>query len=427
MGQSIIQIQQFLPAFRKSGYKGIQEAIAALIENSIQADAHDIFVIMTEYVNPKSGLKEVYEFGILDNGNGMDLAELDGCLGLGFTTKTMSYGAGLPTASLYVTSNVEVYSWTEDDGPIDFDDPVRQVWLDLNKVKTGEQSEFEDPELAEIPEQYRGFLKYNTIGKSFDFTKHGTLVYWKNCDNVKPNTMASLNETLEFFLGRKFRHLIKEGTHNIKLITIGHEGEAIDVLPNDPLFVMKPNYVLGNPDDAANICERANINCTEPLFESYGGVILPVPYVDQKTGITKKSDVVIRFSKVRSEFYDYAAIPRGEPNNKSIGKYTKRLEGISIVRNGVEIDFGTFDFFDKANNPYHRWWGCEICFDSVLDETFGVPFNKQHVELYRNESAPGASGEIILTLWEELSRIIAPTIKKMVDDNKALRKNSRNM
>ena len=34
------------------------------------------------------------------------------------------------------------------------------------------------------------------------------MVYWKNCDNVKPKTMATLNEKLEFALGRKFRHLI---------------------------------------------------------------------------------------------------------------------------------------------------------------------------------------------------------------------------
>ena len=435
MGQSIVQIRQMGDALRSSGYKSIDSAVAELIDNSIEADAHDIFVIMSEHVDPISRRKAIHEFGILDNGSGMDISKLACCLGIGFTTKSDRrgmgrFGVGLPQASLHVTPHVEVYSWTEDDGPIEPDDPVRRVWLDINKVKSGEQEEINDPELTEIPEQYRKFLTYHTIGKTFDFTHHGTLVYWKNCDNVKPKTMTTLNEKLEFALGRKFRHLILNGTHNIRLITIGHEDSAIDVLPNDPLFLMKPNYVLGNIDDPANICERANINCDEPIFAPYGEnggeVSLTVPYTDKMTGEEKTSDVLVRFAKVRAEFYDQTAIPSGDPGRKPIGQYTKKLEGISVVRAGREIDFGSFDFYDKTNNPYHRWWGCEILFDPVLDELFGVANNKQQVEL-RNDGGnlDIEEAEHMLTLWEQLSKIIKPTISKMVADNRDLRKNSR--
>lgn len=435
MGQSIVQIKQMGDALRSSGYKSIDSAVAELIDNSIEAGAHDIFVIMREHVDPVTHRKAIYEFGILDNGSGMDISKLASCLGIGFTTKSDRrgmgrFGVGLPQASLHVTPNVEVYSWTEDDGPIEIDEPVRQVWLDINKVKTGEQEEINDPELTEIPQQYRRFLKYRTAGKVYDFTQHGTLVYWKNCDNVKPKTMTTLNEKLEFALGRKFRHLIMNGSHNIRLITIGHEDSAIDVLPNDPLFLMKPNYVLGNINDPANISERANINCTEPIFTPYGDnngeVRLPISYTDRSTGETKTSDVIIRFSKVRAEFYDQTAISSGDPGSKPIGKYVKKLEGISIVRAGREIDFGAFDFYDKTNNPYHRWWGCEICFEPVLDEIFGVANNKQQVEL-RDDSEPeiGPNNELILPLWNKLAQIIQPTIKKMVEDNKVLRKGSR--
>ena len=265
MGQSIVQIKQMGDALRSSGYKSIDSAVAELIDNSIEAGAHDVFVIMKERIDPVTRRNAVYEFGILDNGSGMDISKLACCLGIGYTTKSDRrgmgrFGVGLPQASLHVTPSVEVYSWTEDDGPIDEDEPVRQVWLDINKVKTGEQEEINDPELQEIPAQFRRFLHYRTLEREFDFTEHGTLVYWKNCDNVKPKTMSALNDKLEFALGRKFRHLIADGTHNIRLITIGHEDQAIDVLPNDPLFLMKPNYVLGNPDDPANISPRKNIH-----------------------------------------------------------------------------------------------------------------------------------------------------------------------
>ncbi len=419
-------------ALRSSGYKSIDSAVAELIDNSIEAGAHDVFVIMKERIDPVTRRNAVYEFGILDNGSGMDISKLACCLGIGYTTKSDRrgmgrFGVGLPQASLHVTPSVEVYSWTEDDGPIDEDEPVRRVWLDINKVKTGEQEEINDPELQEIPAQFRRFLHYRTLEREFDFTEHGTLVYWKNCDNVKPKTMSALNDKLEFALGRKFRHLIADRTHNIRLITIGHEDQAIDVLPNDPLFLMKPNYVLGNPDDPANISPRKNIHCTEPIFAPYGDEVrIPISYTDKQTGESKISDIIIHFSKVRNEFYDQTAISSGDPGNKPIGKYTKKLEGISIVRAGREIDFGLFDFYDKTNNPYHRWWGCEICFEPVLDELFGVANNKQQVEL-RNDSETETNLDIDsdLPLWIRLSRIISPTIKKMVADNKVLRKSSR--
>ena len=418
-------------ALRSSGYKSIDSAVAELIDNSIEAGAHDVFVIMTERIDPVTHRKAVYEFGVLDNGSGMDIQKLACCLGIGYTTKSDRrgmgrFGVGLPQASLHVTPNVEVYSWTEDDGPIEQHDPVRQVWLDINKVKTGEQEEINDPELMEIPEQYRRFLHYRTSDKEYDFTKHGTLVYWKNCDNVKPKTMSALNDKLEFALGRKFRHLIIEGTHNIRLITIGHEDQAINGLPNDPLFLMKPNYVLGNPNDPANISPRKNINCTEPIFAPYGDeVCVPITYTDKNTGEEKTSDIKIHFSKVRREFYDQTAISSGDPGGKPIGKYAKKLEGISIVRAGREIDFGIFDFYEHINQPFHRWWGCEICFEPVLDELFGVANNKQQVELRNDFESYTNFEESEQPLWDKLSRIVKETIKKMVADNKELRKSSR--
>ena len=431
MGQSIVQIKQMGDALRSSGYKSIDSAVAELIDNSIEAGAHDVFVIMTERIDPVTHRKAVYEFGVLDNGSGMDIQKLACCLGIGYTTKSDRrgmgrFGVGLPQASLHVTPNVEVYSWTEDDGPIEQNEPVRQVWLDINKVKTGEQEEINDPELMEIPEQYRRFLHYRTSDREYDFTKHGTLVYWKNCDNVKPKTMSALNDRLEFALGRKFRHLIIEGTHNIRLITIGHEDQAINVLPNDPLFLMKPNYVLGNPNDPANISPRKNINCTEPIFAPYGDEVrVPITYTDKKTGEEKTSDIKIHFSKVRKEFYDQTAISSGDPGGKPIGKYVKKLEGISIVRAGREIDFGIFDFYENINQPFHRWWGCEICFEPVLDELFGVANNKQQVELRKDTDSDIYSDELEQPLWIQLYRIIYYTIQKMVADNKELRKSSR--
>lgn len=433
MGQSIVQIRQMGDALRSSGYKSIDSAVAEIIDNSIEAKAKDIFVIMREHVDGLTGRKCIYEFAILDNGTGMEIDKLASCLGIGFTTKSDRkgmgrFGVGLPQASLHVTPNVEVYSWQNE---IKEDGKVYKVWLDIDKVKAGEQGEIDDPEFKELPEWIVPFLNYKTEAKMYDFTKSGTLVYWKNCDNVKPKTMTALNDKLEFSLGRKFRHLINNGTHNIRLITIGHEENALDVMPNDPLFLMKPNRVLGNINEPENISERKNINCTEPIFELYkkndlnGVKEIKVPYIDKATQEKRESIVTIRFAKVRAEFYDQTAIPTGNPGSKPIGEYVKKLEGISVVRANREIDFGNFDFYDKTNNPYHRWWGCEICFEPELDEIFGVANNKQQVELKDDNDKDPLDKEAYETIWNQLASIIVPTIRAMTEDNKQLRKGTR--
>ena len=436
MGQSIVHIKNMGDALRNSGYKSIDSALSEIIDNSIEADAHDIFVIMSEKVNPQTGRKYVNEFAILDNGTGMEIQKLASCLGIGFSTKRDRkgmgrFGVGLPQASLHVTPAVDVYSW-QDEIEIDFDscDPVYKVWLDIDKVKSGEQEEIEDPVLEDIPKKYLKYLTYFDGKMQYDFTKHGTLVHWKNCDNVKPKTAGPLQNTLEFALGRKFRHLIAKGTHNIKLIIIGNEGSAINVMPNDPLMIMENNYVLGNPSDPGNISPRYNKNCTEPVFELFrtdkcpdGEVKLPITYTDRNTHEEKTSDVIIRFSKVRDIFYDIDAFPGKDPGNSNLGKHLKKLEGISVVRAGREIDFGNFDFYSTENSPYHRWWGCEICFDPVLDEHFGVANNKQQVELRQETRSENIDDND--SMWELLYPIVKKTIDRMVEENREKRRNSR--
>ena len=76
MGQSIVQIQQMGDALRSSGYKSIDSAVAEIVDNSIEAEAQDVLVIMRELVDEESGKKAVCEFGILDNGSGMDAIKL---------------------------------------------------------------------------------------------------------------------------------------------------------------------------------------------------------------------------------------------------------------------------------------------------------------------------------------------------------------
>lgn len=434
MAKDIFVIKTMGDALRNTGYKNIECAMSEIIDNSVQADAKNIIVIISEELNIKTGHKNISEIAFLDDGNGMTYEEIEGCLGIGYSTRTDRkgmgrFGVGLPQASLYACPAVDVYSWQ------DGYNNCKKVFLDIDKIKSEEQTEIEDPISAKIPKKYEKYLKYKVVvdNKEYDFTQHGTFVLWKNCDRVIPKTVNFLFKKLDFSLGQKFRYFIKEGgTSNIRLIHHENPDFTHEIMPNDPLMLMEDNYVLGNPSDPGNISPGKNINCTVPVFEPYandeypdGIVPFMVKYEDPNTGEIKESEVKIKFSKVKNLFYDQTAIPNN-PGRTELGKHVKRLEGISIVRANREIDFGQFDFYENINQPEHRWWGCEIRFNPELDEAFGVANNKQHVELRRVEKDDYA-GEEVIPVWAQLYPIVHDTINAMYAANKETRKNARKL
>ena len=53
--------------------------------------------------------------------------------------------------------------------------------------------------------------------------------------------------------------------------------------------------------------------------------------------------------------------------------------GVSIVRGHREVDYGWFFMGGKRRENYDDWWRCEIRFDPVLDEAFGITHTKQQI------------------------------------------------
>lgn len=421
-------------ALRNTGYKSIDSAVAEIVDNSIEAEAKNVFIVLREKVNDRSNRKVVSEIAFLDNGNGMNLEVLSECLGIGDTTKMDRtgmgrFGVGLPQASLYACPFVEVYSWQNGI------DNCYKVFLDIDKVKSGEQTEIDDPELVGFPHVYKKYLTYRDCEKEFNFLNSGTLVIWRDCDHLLPKTRKALIEKLEFSLGQKFRYFIANGDCEIKLICHDNEQMNCNVFPNDPLMLLENNYVLGNvnePKRAYYPNEQKGRDDLVPIFEPYtnennqtGVVEIPVRYYD-KNGDIQSGIVTAKFSVVKPEFYSQQAIKEGRnPGSYDIGKHVHKLEGISVIRANREIDFRSFDFYDNTNTPQHRWWGCEISFDPCMDEAFGVANNKQYVELKEiDEEEIDLDGDEIPPMWLQLKRVIMSTIKAMKARNKEMRASS---
>ncbi|MDP4146981.1 MAG: ATP-binding protein [Bacillota bacterium] len=429
MPQEIINIEQYGDALRSTGYKNIESAVSEIIDNSIEALAKDVFIIVTDKVPPYAGKRCVTEIAFLDNGIGMNNDLVQACLRIGYGTRTDRkgmgrFGVGLPQASLHVCPLVEVYSWQNGI------ENCFMSYLDIEKIKNGEQKYIDDPVAVGLPEKYKQFIRCSMLDKNFDFSEQGTLVIWKDCDNVSPKTVKPLFDRLEFYLGQKFRYLIQDGAHNIFLINSENENYNRSIMPNDPLFLMKPNLVLGNLNCPGSIDPRNNADYTESLFEPFtydlypnGIMNVPVKFIDRKTQQQKDSTVRLKFSVVKREFYDATAIAKN-PGGTAMGKHVGKLEGISVIRSGREIDFGSFDFYSNRNEPEHRWWGCEISFTPELDEAFGVSNNKQHVELIKLSDEEYEDDEI-KPIWLQLRNYIKETIKAMNRRNEEIRHGTR--
>ena len=414
-GKPIVNIKNYTDALRSTGYKNAESAVAELIDNSLEAKAKDVLVIVHSGVG-RSGRRVVEEVAVLDNGIGMDKETLHLSLVIGDGTRRARkgmgrFGVGLPQASMAICPRVEVYSWQHSL------DEALFTYLDITEIKAGNQVNISTPEKKDIPENYKKYFKFKDNEKIIDCTKSGTLVVWKNCDRLNRKTVGPLFERFAFILGRKFRYWITEGKSIIRLIAVGDEHQDRIIKPNDPLLLMSDNIVLGNPD-SPNVPSSEG----EPVFELFhddeflGEQLLNVKYFDEE-GKEKISKVTIRFSIAKEIYHDAG----GE---SKLGQHLRKLVGVSIVRAGREIDFGLFGFFDIVNEPQHRFWGCEILFSPELDEIFGVSNNKQQVQLeFIEDDIPNV--EHVESVYNSLYKIIHPTIRNLYKKLKERKKGSR--
>lgn len=428
-GMDIINISDYGDALRNSGYKDIESAMAEIVDNSIQAKAENVLVIIKDRVPSWGKKSQVYEVAFLDDGTGMTPEWVQGCLRFGNGTRRTAkgigkFGVGLPQSSLYACPRVEVYSWQNGI------DNCYSAFLDIEMISNGEQVKIEPSVKKSIPDEYKKYLKngLKLCDSEFDFSGHGTLVLWRNCDNVVPSTVNALFKRLGFSFGKKYRHLICDEKSNIYLVHDTKDQYNEKVLPNDPLFLMPNNIVLGDPNDTEKLQRKNYAKGSEPIFEPYvteycpdGVVKQTIKYWDRETKTAKEGHVTITFSVVKEKFYDIEHMPNPTPGNTDMGKYVGQLEGISVVREGREIDFGEFGFYSDKNSPEHRWWGCEISFGRELDQVFKVANNKQHVELIKLDGADYDEEEF-KPVWLQLENIITSKIAAMKKRNKDLRK-----
>lgn len=436
----IVNASMFLDALKNSGYKGTDNAVAEIVDNSFDAEAKNVFVIGEQNISGNSE-RRILSFAFLDDGKGMNYETLKSCLTMGYTTNHQRkgigrFGVGLPQASIFVCNRVEVYSWQ--DGIAN----CKKVYLDIDEIKENNLNEIAEPVVASIPERYMPFVHWRSSDCQYDFSQHGTLVVWTKCTHVDYKKWKTCVDHMSEDLGRKYRKFLSSGERSISMIELISQDQK-NILPNDPLYLttkalecvpsnletFKNNGFMSKPfgsDSAYDTC-LFEIYKPNPDVEKDS---VEVEIVYEENGEKKKGKVNITYSIVKKEYYSPAYLKTDKkPGSLPYGansSFLAKNTGISIVRNDREIQFGSFGFYDTYNTPEHRWWGIEIAFESALDTAFGVSNNKQFVDLKplsKDEMKEYAPDEI-KTIWHQLALEIIPTISEMRARNSKLRSES---
>jgi len=334
---TIIALDKFIQATRDSGYKGTASAISELIDNSIQAGATRIDITFTEI-----GGEFPVEVSILDNGSGMDPFTLRQALRFGGSSRFGDrsglgrYGMGLPNSSLSQARHMAVFTWQPEDRPTrparDDRPRVFTSYLDVDEIARGELEHVPIPRLASPPPEL-------CAGRS------GTLILWQRCDRLDARRVSTLVRKVSAELGRRFRHFLWEG---LKLTINGELVEAVD-----PLFL--------------------RMRTSHAPAELFGEEITYEVMVDPNDEARGTGYVTVRFSEL--PVFEWQKLSNEDKRELGVSKGA----GVSIVRAGREVDYGWFFMGSKRRENYDDWWRCEVQFDPVLDEAFGITHTKQQI------------------------------------------------
>lgn len=325
---SLVAESNFLLATRETGYRSTAAAVAELLDNSLEAGANQIQV----WLFADEGMPQYpMTLAVLDNGIGMDGETLRNALRFGGSERFDSrsgqgrFGMGLPNSSVSQCRRVDVYTWQRGDRPL-------ATFLDIDRVVGEGWHVIPKPRRRPLPE-WAG----DTAEES------GTLVVWTRCDRFDSRRISTLVEKLQRDLGRIFRYALGAG------VEIRINGSL--VAPVDPLYLQSGALLSG--------------------AQAYGE---PLTYWlrgrrDAETG----ASVRVRFSQLPVEAWTEWLAAQKRRCGISGGA------GVSVVRAGREIAYGWYFMRGRRKQNYDDWWRCEVAFEPVLDEWFGVTHSKQGI------------------------------------------------
>src|SRR6266566_559544 len=209
----IVSQPEFVIATRDTGYRNLAAAVAELVDNSIQAAATDVRILV---YGCDEHARKTPVIAVWDNGVGMDPGCLAKSVQFGGTerfngrTGLGRFGMGLPDSSVSIARRVDVFSWQRPD-------EAWHTYLDIDEVTGRGRMTIPAPVRESIPE-------WLTTPASHT----GTLVLWSRCDRLELKRPSAICNRLRQPLGRIYRQHIWAG------VRMRLNGEVLRAF--DPMF-----------------------------------------------------------------------------------------------------------------------------------------------------------------------------------------------
>ena len=372
--RALFSPQMTVQAMRDSRYRHPALAVAELIDNSIDARASRVDILIREHqvrVTQRTRWR-VAQLAVVDDGHGMSADTLVQALRFGGRQPSQSvqqigkYGMGLPTASVSQCKRLDVWTW------VNGIDQCSHSYIDIREIEAGDQQEVPEPDSSSIPEQWLNMVSSGVLNPD-----HGTLVVWSEADRIVAQSQTIFDQ-LEDQVGRIYRHYIYDGELAIRMAAFrqGDQSPRIDrvVRPNDPLYLMS---------DSSTPAPWSQT----PMFE---------PYSRREFNLNadgREESVEVEFTIAKQEALGENR--RDRPGTRDYGRHALRNMGVSVVRENREILLENFFITEGGGGslPQNRWWGCEVRFGSGCDDLFGVDHNKQMVAYFSRAVKDMAEGD----------------------------------
>lgn len=379
-----------IESFRNLDFNPIS-SICEIIDNSQQAGATEIKIDFEWETHPDGGryaAKSIF----IDNGDGMDEKILYNYLILGESEKKTlksgigKFGVGATLAGISTARHIDVYSLRKGG-------KWMYTYLDIDEI----EAQGDDGGIPKPVEQ-------DPDKELMENLEHGTIVIWSNVDVIEealleenlfpPNPITNSKqlhneEILSTEVGRTYRKFMTpERWENGKLIknenplTITIQKQEVE--PYDPIYA---TYNPKKDDTDKPVLKHAS----HPIRFGNGSA---------------KMQITTSYFPESWWVDEYRAGNAPENRERKIGS---RNEGISIVREGREIFFGTIPYpYFIINDPgterharswkeHDRWIGYEIEFSRDADAIFNIQANKSKLDIRK-------------VMRQELSRKLSNTI-----------------
>jgi hypothetical protein len=379
--------QTMAESMRDVGYLDTTTAICEHVDNALAANASEIRIYFRERRErrerrgrgrPPAGKIDIL---IYDNGRGMEplvlraASAFGGSMGFGNRTSLGRFGVGMKAAALSQGPTLDIYSWQEPTA-------VYNVCLDLKEISRQNANVVyvPDPEFSrslpyEIQEILTDQMTYPNRELSPDLEplaenpddleaalgRSGTIVFIPECDRLSKSSTKGLVDDAVKAMSRIYRNFLAQG----KNIYIN----------NRPLTFFDPTYRSRSAWHVHALEAYARETGLE-IAEMVSRAVMD----DEEVPIAVAADsdrthpVRIRLVMLPESWYDL-----GRTVLKNIRVFTDEDKGVSILRNGREIQIGPFYKLVKSLTTRDVWWRLEIDFPGGLDEAFGVFVNKQGI------------------------------------------------